>query len=103
MLALDARSVEALGCAQLSIDVDDEPAAGVSALCQHEIEGQLASELDETVVAGLCDDENILNVALDAGATWRRRKDRGAVRRKRGGDKPRQNTYRAPCSSRERW
>lgn len=46
----------------------DKPSASVAGF-SHEVEGELARELDEPVVAGLCDNENILDVRLDACST----------------------------------
>ena len=40
-----------------------------TALLQHEIEGKLASELDEPVVPRLGHDEDALDVGADASAT----------------------------------
>lgn len=47
----------------------DKPTASVAGF-SHEVEGELARELDEPVVAGLCDDEDVLNVRLDACSTF---------------------------------
>ena len=44
----------------------------VATLFQHEIEGKLAGELDETVVSRLGHDEDTLDVRADAGATCMR-------------------------------
>jgi hypothetical protein len=38
------------------------------ALLEHEVERELARELDEPVVLGLCDDEDVLDVGVDPGA-----------------------------------
>jgi hypothetical protein len=53
----DAVGVEALRVAELGVDVDDEAlAATMWALLAHEVDGEVAGELDEAIVAGFCDD-----------------------------------------------
>lgn len=49
----------------------DKPTASVAGF-SHKVEGELARELDEPVVAGLGDNENVLDVGLDACSTLQR-------------------------------
>lgn len=57
MLGADAVGVEALRVAELGVDIDDEAVAGaVGGLFAQEVDGEVAGELDEAVVAGLCND-----------------------------------------------
>ena len=57
VLATDAVGVEALRIAELGIDIDDETlVGGVRALLAHEVDGEVAGELNEAVIAGFCDD-----------------------------------------------
>jgi hypothetical protein len=42
-----------------------EPASLIGPLLQHEVQGEITGELDETVVFRLCDDEYIADVGLD--------------------------------------
>ena len=39
-------------------------------LFRHQVDGELAGELDEAVVPRLGDDEDVLDVGLDARAAW---------------------------------
>ena len=58
--------VKALGMAQLVVNVDDEaPAVAARTRFHHKIEGEFSSELDETVVAGFCDDKDVLDGGFD--------------------------------------
>ena len=57
VLGTDAVRVETLRVAELSVDVDDETlSATMRALLAHQIDGEVAGELDESVVAGFCND-----------------------------------------------
>jgi hypothetical protein len=58
VLGTDALGVEALRVAELGVNVDDEAlvTAAMGALLAHEIDGEVAGELDKAVVAGFCDD-----------------------------------------------
>jgi len=53
----DAVGVEALRVAELRVDVDDEAlVAAVRVLLTHEVDGEVAGELDQAIVAGFCYD-----------------------------------------------
>jgi len=57
VLGTDTVGVEALRVAELRVDVDDEAlSATMWALLAHEIDGEVAGELDEAVVARFCND-----------------------------------------------
>ena len=57
VLGTDAVGVEVLRVAELGVDIDDEAvAAAVGGLFAQEVDGEVAGELDEAVVAGLCND-----------------------------------------------
>ena len=51
-------------------DAHNETTSSVAGLF-HEVQGYIARELDETVVAGLRDNEYILDIRADACAAWR--------------------------------
>jgi hypothetical protein len=71
VLGANAVGVEALRETELSVDVDDETlAATVRALFAHEVDSEVAGELDQAVVAGFCDDEDAGEIGMDACTTW---------------------------------
>ena len=56
-LSTDAVGVKALRVAELCVNVDDEAlVAAVWALLPHEVDGEVAGELDKAVIAGFCND-----------------------------------------------
>jgi hypothetical protein len=64
-VSLDALGVEALGMAQLVIDVDDE-GTSIWSMLRHEIECKLAGELNEPIIAGLGYDEDGLYARVNS-------------------------------------
>ena len=57
VLGVDAVGIEALRVAELGVDVDDEAlSATMWTLLAHKVDGEVAGELDEAVVAGFCND-----------------------------------------------
>ena len=67
----DAIGVETLQVAELGVDVDDETLpATMWALLAHNIDDEVAGELDESVGAGFCNDQNAREVGVDVCTTW---------------------------------
>lgn len=64
----DAAGVEALRVAQLGVDIDVDAEVGAVARGLEQPLGQLAGEDDELVVAGLGDDHDVADGALDGAA-----------------------------------
>ena len=57
VLDADAIGVKALRVAELGVDVDNETLSAIMrTLLAHQIDGEVAGELDVSVVAGFCND-----------------------------------------------
>jgi hypothetical protein len=75
VVALDTCRVKALGVAKLGVDVDYHPAIAVPAVgggdgsLLHEVQGELARELDEPIVTSFGDNEDVLDAGSYASAT----------------------------------
>jgi hypothetical protein len=82
VIPLNPCGIEALGHAHLSVDIDHHSPIAVplvnnrpvdtvwrgSRLLLHEVEGEFTGELDESVVSGFRDDEDVLNPRADSCA-----------------------------------
>jgi hypothetical protein len=75
VVALDTCCVKPLRVAELGVDVDYHPAIAVPAVgggygsLLHEVQSELASELDEPIVTSFGDDEDVLDPGSYASAT----------------------------------
>lgn len=76
VVALDTCRVKPLGVAKLGVHVDYHAAIAVPAVgggdgsLLHEVQSELACELDEPIVTCFGDDEDVLDSGSYASATW---------------------------------
>lgn len=69
MIALETLCIKTPGMSKLAVHIYYQTASGARLALEHEVQRQLPGELDQAVIAGFGDDEDGLNVRLDASST----------------------------------